>query len=90
LALLDLIYETKFKKDLKLLQKRGKNLAKLFDLIEILQNDGVLPPKCRPHILSGDWAGFWELHIEPDWLLIYEFDAENLYLARTGTHSDLF
>lgn len=88
--MLELIYETKFKKDLKLQQKRGKNLAKLFDIIELLQNDSTLPVNCRPHILSGDWDGFWELHIEPDWLLIYDFDDEKLYLARTGTHSDLF
>jgi len=88
--LLNIVHENNFKKDLKLMQKRGKNLAKLFDIVEFLSNSELLPAKCRPHILSGDWDGFWELHIEPDWLLIYEFDDENIYLARTGTHSDLF
>ncbi len=86
----NLIHENRFKKDLKIQQKRGKNLAKLFDIVELMQYDEALPAKCRPHILSGDWSGFWELHIEPDWLLIYEIDEDTLYLVRTGTHSDLF
>lgn len=89
MALFNVIYENRFKKDLKLQQKRGKDLAKLFDIVELIINSDVLPAKCRPHILSGDWDGFWELHIEPDWLLIYEID-DSIYLARTGTHSDLF
>lgn len=80
----------KFEKDLALLKKRGKNLMKLEEIIRRLRLDETLDWRCRPHILSGDWDGFWELHIEPDWLLIYEFDDENIYLARTGTHSDLF
>jgi len=88
--LLETIYENRFKKDLKLQQKRGKNLAKLFDIVELLIKSEPLPARCAPHILSGDWNGFWELHIEPDWLLIYEIDDENIYLVRTGTHSDLF
>jgi mRNA interferase YafQ len=80
----------KFEKDLVRIKKRGKNLNKLENIIEKLRIDEILDQKCRPHILSGDWDGFWELHIESDWLLIYEIDDEAIYLVRTGTHSDLF
>ncbi len=80
----------KFEKDLSRLKKRGKDLEKLESIVDKLRYDESLPAKCRPHILSGDWDGFWELHIEPDWLLIYEIDEDAIYLVRTGTHSDLF
>jgi len=80
----------KFEKDLARLNRRGKNLAKLEAIVEKLRIGATLEHKHRPHILSGDWAGFWELHIEPDWLLIYSMDEQVLYLVRTGTHSDLF
>jgi len=86
----EVIYEGRFKRDLKLLKKRGKTLTKLFDLAELLRDDIPLAFKHRPHLLSGDWAGYWECHIEPDWLLIYRIEYNTLYLARTGTHSDLF
>lgn len=80
----------KFDKDLYRLKRRGKDLGKLEAIVEKLRIDDVLPAKYRPHILLGDWEGSWELHIEPDWLLIYEIDDDTLYLVRTGTHSDLF
>ncbi|MEQ1790367.1 MAG: type II toxin-antitoxin system YafQ family toxin [Rickettsiales bacterium] len=80
----------KFDKDLSRLKRRGKYLDKLEGIVEKLRVDDILPAKCRPHILSGDWDGFWELHVEPDWILIYEIDDDTIYLARTGTHSDLF
>ncbi|MDE3060387.1 MAG: type II toxin-antitoxin system YafQ family toxin, partial [Pseudomonadota bacterium] len=80
----------KFEKDLERLRRRGKSLPKIEAIVEKLQTGMALEPRHRPHILSGDWAGFWELHIEPDWLLIYAIDGEAVYLVRTGTHSDLF
>lgn len=80
----------KFKKDLSRLKKRGKNMNRLEVIVDKLCVDDVLPANCRPHILSGDWGGFWELHVEADWLLIYEISDDTLYLVRTGTHSDLF
>lgn len=80
----------KFEKDLARMKKRGKKLGKLEEIVNKLRLDEPIDPRCRPHILSGDWGGFWELHIEPDWLLIYAIDEETLYLTRTGTHSDLF
>ncbi len=88
-----IISETsQFKKDKKRAIRRGKDLHKLEKVIELLQNEQPLPDKYKNHILSGDYAGFSECHIEPDWLLIYIIDNEKLILviARTGTHADLF
>lgn len=80
-----------FKKDHKRMMKRGASLSKLDSVIELLMTDMPLPHRNRPHMLSGEWKGFWECHIEPDWLLIYDLDdAEVLTLHRMGTHSDLF
>lgn len=82
----------RFDKDVALAQKRGKNLDKLFDVIEILASGGVLEPKYKDHTLKGQYEGCRECHIEPDWLLVYEIfeDCLILVLNRTGTHSDLF
>ena len=84
-------YGTTFKKDYKRMTKRGAPAAKLNAVLALLMNDEKLPARNRPHMLSGEWNGFWEYHIEPDWLLIYDLDdPEVLALHRTGTHSDLF
>ena len=80
----------KFEKDLSRIKKRGKNLEKLEVIVEKLRLNIAVDPKHRPHLLKGNWQGFLELHIEPDWLLIYEINETILFLARTGTHSDLF
>ena len=81
-----------FKKDYKLAIKRNLNIDLLDDIIRALSRGEILPEKNRDHELSGDWAGYRECHIQPDWLLIYriEDDILVLTLARTGTHSDLF
>ena len=83
---------TQFKRDLKLLQKRGYDLRLLTDVIRKLADGVPLPEKNRDHALSGNFKGCRECHIAPDWLLIYELydQALILYLTRTGTHSDLF
>ena len=82
----------KFKKDLKLIQKRGYDLSLLGIVVNMLAAGCELPEKYKDHSLSGDYKGCRECHITPDWLLIYEVsDGELiLYLTRTGTHSDLF
>ena len=81
-----------FKKDLKMIKKRGYNLDLLTEVIQILAEGKKLPEKNRDHSLSGDFVGCRECHIAPDWLLIYELSNKDLilYLTRTGTHSDLF
>lgn len=81
-----------FKKDLKLAKKQGKNLEKLYFVIENLANGETLELKYRDHGLTGNYKGCRECHIESDWLLIYEIinDILVLVLNRTGTHSELF
>lgn len=75
--------------------KRGKSIEEINDVIAMLANDMPLPPKYRDHTLSGNWKGFRDCHIQPDWLLIYKKqDSDDgcgiLRLEATGTHSDLF
>lgn len=81
-----------FKKDYKLAIKRGKKINKLHDIVELLANDLELPATLCDHDLKGNWKHHRELHIESDWLLIYQKkeDILILELTRTGTHSDLF
>lgn len=85
-------FTNQFKKDLKLAKKQGKDLDKLFEVIDILANGEKLDTKFKDHDLSGSYKGTRECHIEPDWLLIYEIDnnALILMLYRLGTHSELF
>jgi mRNA interferase YafQ len=84
------ILGTSFNRDLKRVQKRGKQMAKLREAIELLLEGNLLPPQYKDHPLSGDWKHFRDCHIEPDWLLLYKIEGENLHLVRTGTHTDLF
>jgi mRNA interferase YafQ len=79
-----------FRNDLKRQKRRGKDIEELIAAVELLAEDGRLPPTYRPHQLSGEWKGVWECHIESDWLLIYEVTATEVLLIRTGSHSDLF
>jgi mRNA interferase YafQ len=83
---------SQFKKDIKLAKKRGLSMQLLDEAVTLLVENGKLPPKYKPHTLKGDYSGFWECHIQPDWLLVW---AQNekiklIALTRTGTHSDLF
>jgi len=90
--LLELKKTTQFRKDLKRMIKRRLDIGLLDEIIQTLREQKPLEPNCRDHALTGDYAGFRECHIGPDWLLIYLIDGENLILtaSRTGTHSDLF
>lgn len=87
-----IIYSNRFKKSLKKCYKRGLDVEKLREALGILENDGSLPERYRPHKLTGQYAGAWECHIEPDWLLIWQQNDSELILllVDTGTHSDLF
>lgn len=90
--MLTIRYETTFKKDFKRIVKRGYDARLLEKAIEILAKEEPLPQRYKDHPLTGDYAGFRECHITPDWLLIYRISSNELilYLTRTGTHSDLF
>lgn len=79
-----------FRRDVKLAQKRGKDMAKLRELTLLLMDRSTLPPRYKDHPLSGAWKSFRDCHIQPDWLLVYKIDGDDLHLVRTGTHSDLF
>ena len=81
-----------FKKDYKRIVKRGYDIALLENVIRMLADGETLPAKYRDHALTGNYSGFRECHIMPDWLLIYEVRESELILvlSRTGTHSDLF
>ena len=92
MAKFEIVRTTQFKKDLKLAIKRGLDIDDLLQVVGNLSADQPLPQKNRNHLLSGEYKGCWECHINPDWLLIYSKDKEIriITLKRTGTHSDLF
>ena len=81
-----------FEKDVKRMAKRGMPMNELTKVIDLLLEQTPLPPKYNDHPLIGNYDGFRECHIRPDWLLIYTIQSERLILTcmRTGTHSDLF
>jgi len=79
-----------FKKEFKLMIKRGKDQNKLKKILEFIFNDKMMPAKYKDHKLIGEYEGSRELHIESDWLLIYRIVGPVIILERTGTHSDLF
>jgi mRNA interferase YafQ len=81
---------SQFKRDVKQMQRRGKDLGKLKKVLESLVKDEKLSQKYRDHVLVGQYKGTRECHIEPDWLLIYELAESEVVLIRTGSHSDLF
>jgi len=82
--------DTQFKRDVKRLIKRGKDMAKLKDIIQLLVNAERLSPRNKDHQLKGPLKDCRECHIEPAWLLIYRIEGSELCLIRTGSHSDLF
>jgi mRNA interferase YafQ len=86
----NLIINKRYRRDLKLMRKRGKDERKLNKIINELQAGHQLDLKHRNHPLTGDWSGCWECHVEPDWLLVYDVTENELELIRLGSHSDLF
>ena len=86
------IWTSKFKKDYKLAMKRGFEIKLLDNVIRSLAKGEKLSEKHKDHELTGNWKGFRECHIEPDWILIYTIENNLLVLtlSRTGSHSDLF
>jgi len=79
-----------FKKDLKRINRRGKDLSKLETIVNLLRAGKSPPLQVKPHPLKGEWKSYYDCHIEPDWLLIYRVTNDEVALARTGTHADLF
>lgn len=85
-------FTTTYKKGYKLMKKRGLDLSLLDEVVNLLRQGKQLDEKYRDHGLSGNFAGFRECHIKPDWLLVYliENDVLTLTLVDTGSHSDIF
>jgi mRNA interferase YafQ len=81
---------TQFKKDIKRLTKRHKDFAIFKTILNVLLKGNVPDPQYHDHQLVGEYIGYRECHLEPDWLLIYEAMPDFVTLIRTGTHSDLF
>ena len=88
----EVVLSNRFRKDLKLAAKRGLRLDELNAIVDQLAAGQPLPERNRDHALTGDYIGFRECHIRPDWLLVYRVDGDalELFLFRTGTHTDLF
>lgn len=79
-----------FRKDLKRIGRQGLDLTKLETIIDRLRSGKPPPAQNKPHPLKGEWKTYWDCHIEPDWVLIYRVNADEVLLARTGSHADLF
>jgi mRNA interferase YafQ len=81
-----------YDRDVKLAVRRGLDMEQLLTVVDMLRKGETLPPKYHNHLLHGDYKGYWECHINPDWLLLYEKDTEIriISLYRTGTLSDIF
>jgi mRNA interferase YafQ len=84
------VHTGQFRRDIRRAQRRGKDMSKLREVLSLLIAAAPLPPRLNDHPLAGDWGGYRDCHIEPDWLLLYKIDGNDLILARTGTHADLF
>jgi mRNA interferase YafQ len=80
----------RFLRDLKLARRRGRDLGKIEAVIDALARGNALARRHRPHRLQGALNGLWECHIEPDWLLIWDENDQEIVLIRCGTHADLF
>lgn len=83
-------YTTQFERDLRLMQRRGKDTGKLKAILTALINEEPLPERQRDHPLVGNYKGRRECHVEPDWLLVYKLVNNEIIFERTGTHGDLF
>ena len=88
--MLDIKFGAQFKRDHRRCIKRGCNMSLLTAAVDTLRIPAALPEQNRSHSLTGNWAGYQECHLAPDWLLIYKVEGNELRLARTGTHADLF
>jgi mRNA interferase YafQ len=88
--MLEVVFKSRFKKDLKKLKSSNRDEDKLLNVIDDLANEHQLERKYRDHTLIGDYSGYRECRISPDWLLIYQKTESELILVRTGSHSELF
>ncbi|AGA34483.1 YafQ toxin protein [Thioalkalivibrio nitratireducens DSM 14787] len=88
--MLTAVRSSQFKRDVKRLQKRGQDMGKLRIVLGLLIEKSPLPEAYQDHALRGNWRGYRDAYIEPDWLLLCRVVGDELHLARTGSHADLF
>jgi mRNA interferase YafQ len=88
----EIVLAAQFKRDVKLAEKRHKDMSKLRQVFYLLARGEILPSRYRDHPLGGDWKHHRDLHVEPDWLLIYTVSGDSvfMFMVRTGTHADIF
>jgi mRNA interferase YafQ len=79
-----------FRKDLKRITRRGYRRNELDAIVDAIRRGERLAPSAKAHELKGEWRGYWECHVAPNWLLIYKVNDAEVLFARTGTHADLF
>lgn len=84
------VRSAQFKRDVRRVRKRGRDLSRLRELLATLIAQDPLAARHRDHPLRGIWKGYREAHVEPDWILIYRIEGDELHLIRTGSHADLF
>lgn len=86
----ELKYSARFKRDYKLCKKRGRDMQKMQNILSILVLGEAIPERYKDHPLKSNWKGYRDIHIEPDWILIYKLEEDEvILLAATGTHSDI-
>ena len=88
--MLNPVRSSQFKRDVKKAMQRGKQIGKLRTVLALLIQEQPLPQTYLDHPLKGNWKNYRGLHIEPDWILAYRMEGDDLYLTRTGTHAELF
>jgi mRNA interferase YafQ len=90
--MLEPVYTKTFRKERKLMRKRGRDIDKLLEVIDIIATEQPLPPHYENHPLHGKWIGALGCHVQGDWVLIYQIDdaARTVTFHHTGSHSDLF
>ena len=86
-----LVQSTQYKKDLKRIRNDAKKATALLDILTKLENEIPIPQENQPHLLTGDYKGYMECHIQGDFLLIwFDPDTDEIDLVRLGSHSELY
>lgn len=86
----EIVFTAQFKRDVKLAEKRHKDMSKLRMVFFLLAREEILPVRYKDHPPGGEWKHHRDLHVEPDWVLIYKISGDSLFMVRTGTHADIF
>lgn len=85
----EIVFTKTFKRDVKRLQRQGKDCSALPKIYQILAHKQSVPSEYKDHALKGNWKGHREMHLESDLLLIYQISGDIVYFVRTGSHSEL-